>query len=449
MPGTNRPNRNQNPQPKPIEQISVSEKDGLLAETVYLESHDVPVQFAIKRLGGITIEPCLKTDTRQIVPPSTTALMAKPGVVLLPSASTAYGSQENLVADIKTFIHRYADVSEFREDLTAHFLLMTWVYDLFTAVPYLRFLGEPGTGKSRMLQVAGHLAYKGIFAGGATTSSPLFRLIEVYRGTLVIDEADYKASDAWTDIIKILNAGYMKGVPVLRSEKVGDTYEPRPYDVYGPKIIGNRFRFDDWALETRCITLEMDEQQLRPEIPKQLPPKFYAEAQDLRNKLLQWRFDRLTEVKPDESALLHLEPRLTQIGTPIYSVSASEKFRKQLVQFLSDYGRKQQTEKPQILVVEALAYLMNELQTGKFTVQAVTDEVNRRCAERGTAETSAKTVGALLRSVGFKPTRTGEGYRITVRRGELEALQAKYPVICDDAIPVTLAELAAEGALVN
>jgi hypothetical protein len=24
---------------------------------------------------------------------------------------------------------------------------MTWVYDRFTAVPYLRFLGEPGTGK--------------------------------------------------------------------------------------------------------------------------------------------------------------------------------------------------------------------------------------------------------------------------------------------------------------
>jgi hypothetical protein len=258
MPETNRLTKSQNPQPKPLEQISVKEKDGLLAETVYIEGHATPVQFAIKKLGGITIEPCLKTDTRQVVPPSTTALMAKPGVVLLPSAATAYGSQEDLVTDIKDFIHRYADVSPFREDLTAHFLMMTWLYDLFTAVPYLRFLGEPGTGKSRMLQVAGHLAYKGIFAGGATTSSPLFRLIEVYRGTLVIDEADYKASDAWIDIIKILNAGYMKGVPVLRSEKVGDTYEPRPYNVYGPKIIGNRFPFDDWALESRCITLEME-----------------------------------------------------------------------------------------------------------------------------------------------------------------------------------------------
>src|SRR5262249_11271038 len=154
----------------------------------------------------------------------------------------------------------------------------------------LRFLGEPGTGKSRMLQVAGHLAYKGIFAGGATTSSPLFRLIEVYRGTLIVDEADYKSSASWVDIVKILNSGYMKGVPVLRSEKVGDSYEPRPYDVFGPKIIGNRYRFSDWALETRCITLEMGEQSLRGDIPRQLPPEFYSEAQELRNKLLQWRF---------------------------------------------------------------------------------------------------------------------------------------------------------------
>jgi hypothetical protein len=446
MTGTNHSNRN-HPQPKPLEQISVSEKDGLLAETVYIEGHETPVQFAIRTTGGTSIAPCLKIDTREIFPPSTTALMAKPGVVLLPSGSTAYGSQEDLITEIKDFIHRYVDVSLFREELTAHFLLMTWVYDLFTAVPYLRFLGEPGTGKSRMLQVAGHLAYKGIFAGGATTSSPLFRLIEVYRGTVVIDEADYKASEAWTDIIKILNAGYMKGVPVLRSEKVGDTYEPRPYDVYGPKIIGNRFPFDDWALETRCITLEMDEHQLRKEIPRQLPPKFYAEAQDLRNKLLQWRFDRLTEIKPDESALLHLEPRLTQIGTPVYSVSASEEFRRQLVEFLSDYGRKQQTEKPQGIVIEALAHLMGAVKTGKFTVQAVTEEVNRRCAEGGTAELSAKAVGALLRSVGFKPTRTGEGYRITVGRRDLEALQEKYPVPDDAAVP--LAEVAAESALVN
>jgi hypothetical protein len=426
MPQASPANRNHHPQQKPPEQISVTQNE-VLAETIYNRDHEVPVQFAIKTFGGITIEPHLNINTQQIIPPSTTALMAKPGVVLFPSQYTAYGTQDSLVREIKGFIHRYADISAFREDLTAHFLMMTWVYDLFTAVPYLRFLGEPATGKSRMLQVAGHLAYRGIFAGGATTSSPLFRLIEVYRGTVVIDEADYKASDAWVDIIKILNSGYMKGVPVLRSEKVGDTYEPRPYDVYGPKIIGNRFQFDDWALETRCITLEMDEHPLRRDIPRQLPPKFYVEAQDLRNKLLQWRFDNLNVVRPDESALLHLEPRLTQIGTPIYSVSTDDEFRRQFVQFLSDYGRKQQTEKPQAVVVEALAGLMIDAHTKKLTVQEVTDAVNRICVGRGATELSAKAVGGLLRSMGFKPTRTSDGYQITVGRGNLQALEVKYP----------------------
>jgi hypothetical protein len=147
------------------------------------------------------------------------------------------------------------------------------------------------------------------------------------------------------------------------------------------------------------------------------------------------RLARRTQIKPDESALLHLEPRLTQIGTPIYSVSSSEDFRKQFVQFLSEYGRTQQTEKPQAVVVDALVNLMGALSNGKFTVQEVTNAVNLICADRGTAEMSAKTVGALLRSVGFRPTRKASGYRIPVGRKELEALQSKYPPAPDDVEP--------------
>jgi hypothetical protein len=68
-------------------------------------------------------------------------------------------------------VHRYADVPPFWEELIAHYVLMTWVHDRFTAVPYLRFLGEPASGKTRCLQVTSHLCYKSIIAGGATTAS--------------------------------------------------------------------------------------------------------------------------------------------------------------------------------------------------------------------------------------------------------------------------------------
>ena len=123
----------------------------------------------------------------------------------------------------------------------------------------------------------------------------------------------------------------------------------------------------------------------------------------------------------------------------------------QFVQFLGDYSRKQQTEKPQAMVVQALAALMVGNQTKKLTVQEVTVAVNQLCVDRGAAESSAKAVGALLRSVGFKPTRTGDGYRFTVARRELEVLLAKYPMPPDEAVPGQIRDdfQAGQVALVN
>jgi hypothetical protein len=179
----------------------------------------------------------------------------------------------------------------------------------------------------------------------------------VWKGTFLIDEADYKSSDSWSDIIKILNSGYAKGCPVLRSEKYGENYEARPFDVYGPKIIANRGKFDDAALESRCLTLEMRNIDLRKDIPRQLPPSFSDESRSLRNKLLKWRFDNFKKISADESKLLELEPRLTQIGTTIYSVSTDAKFRELFVDYLSEYDRKQSQERPQAIVAQVVLNL--------------------------------------------------------------------------------------------
>ncbi len=127
---------------------------------------------------------------------------------------------------------------------------------------------------------------------------------------------------------------HYKGIPVLRSEKAKDSYEPRSFDVFGPKIIANRSRFADPAVESRCLTLETEKRELRTDIPRQLPPKFFEEARKLRNKLLGWRFENYHRIEVDESDLLHLEPRLTQIGTTIYNVSKDAGFRERFVKWL-------------------------------------------------------------------------------------------------------------------
>ncbi len=116
-------------------------------------------------------------------------------MVLLPSEPVEYGSYDELIAEIRSYIHKYVDLSEQFEVVTAHYVLLTWLYDQFNELPYLRVRGDYGTGKTRFLQVVGAICYKPIFVSGASTVSPIFHLLDTFRGTLILDEADFRFSD--------------------------------------------------------------------------------------------------------------------------------------------------------------------------------------------------------------------------------------------------------------
>ena len=71
------------------------------------------------------------------------------------------------------------------------YVLLTWVYNRFSSIPYLRVIGDYGSGKTRLLQVL-NICYKSIIASGNASEAPIFRLIDRYGGTLIIDEAEFK-----------------------------------------------------------------------------------------------------------------------------------------------------------------------------------------------------------------------------------------------------------------
>lgn len=416
------------PEPK-RECVTIIGQKGEMVELIYNPALNPPLQFGIYRDGQVTFQPSIKIGAVDVLPPANAKNSVETGLVKLASAVEAYSSQDDLIAELKGFIHAYADVPPFWEELIAHYILMTWVYDRFSAVPYLRLLGEGGTGKSRLLLICSELAYKATVAGGSTTASPLFRLVEVYNGTLIMDEADYRHTDLWSDLIKVLNQGYMQGFPVVRSEKVGDTYEPRAYAVFGPKVIANRSRYTDFAFESRCLTLETRERSVRQDIPRQLPPTFHEKAKRLRNKLLKWRFDRFNEVQPDESKLLELEPRLAQIGTPIYSVATDSEFRERFLAYLGNYGSQQKAEKPQAIVVEAL-YRLTKGKNGQQML-AVKDIANQCLGiasqlEGDGDEWTAKRVGGILRSMGFDPKRKRNGFQLLIECARVDELVQVY-----------------------
>ncbi len=263
--------------------------------------------LVVSRFGGLwNIEREVKIETGEVlVPYAATNNLISNECVLLPSMPVEYGLKEELLADVGAFLHRYVDLSPLFEDIAAHYVLLTWVHDAFGELPYLRLQGEYGTGKTRGLLAIGSLCYKPFFASGASSTSAIFRTMDVFGGTLILDEADLPYSDARADLVKIFNNGTVKGMPVLRTvQNRNKEFNPAAFKVFGPKVIAMRQGFEDPALESRFLTEETGTRPLRPDIPIHLPPSLKAEALELRNRLLHFRLCEFFKIKTDTGALI-------------------------------------------------------------------------------------------------------------------------------------------------
>jgi hypothetical protein len=51
-----------------------------------------------------------------------------------------YGSEQELIDDIRGFIHKYVDIQEELEIICVYYVIMTYFYQKFTEVPYLRVI---------------------------------------------------------------------------------------------------------------------------------------------------------------------------------------------------------------------------------------------------------------------------------------------------------------------
>jgi hypothetical protein len=295
--------------------------DGALVELVYRPS-DRQTALAMYSAGRWTLQDHIDAEGARLVPFSADNNLIKHEVVLLPSEPRMYGNEGMLLADVQGFIHRYLDLSPTFEKVATYYVLLSWLYDAFNELPYLRFQGDFGSGKTRALLIIGSICYKPFFARGASTVSPLFHTLDAFRGTLIFDEADFRFSDECAEIVKILNNGNVHGLPVLRTMMNRQReFNPQAFQVFGPKIVATRGSYDDRGLESRFLTELMGGRQLRADVPINLPDGFREEARELRNKLLLYRFHRRFEVKLDPSlADPALEPRVNQILVPLLSV---------------------------------------------------------------------------------------------------------------------------------
>ena len=287
------------------EQPEIVEAPMGVSQTILSEmvKHNDKPMFAVydRTSGVITYQDKVESDGKIIRPPQDETYTK--GYVLLPTEAEDYGTFEDLYQEIKQFVHRYVDVSEDYESIASIYPIVTWFYDTMYAVVYLRQRGNWGTGKSRFLDVFGSICYRPVKLTGGSSTAPIYRILERWKGTMIMDEGDFKkGTDAEDIVMKILNNGYERNKPISRCNPEDPT-EINYFDPFGPKVIATRYDFTDKATESRCFT-EIAKETKREDIPTNLTPAFYEEAQTLRNKLLMYRFknyDRIKELSDDPS----------------------------------------------------------------------------------------------------------------------------------------------------
>ncbi len=385
---------------------------GVVVELVY-DREAGTTAFVRYESGSWTVETAIETAAGRLVPMSPKNNLLVHDVVLLSSEPEEYGTEGELLAEIRAFIHRYVDLSDEFEELAASYVLFTWIYDAFEELPYLRVRGDYGSGKSRFLLAVGSLCYRPIFASGTSTVSPIFRILDAFRGTLIVDEADFRLSDEKAEIVKILNNGNAKGFPVLRSEAGSRReFDPRAYAVFGPKLVATRGFFEDKALESRCLTEEMGGRPLREDIPLNLPGALREEARQLRNKLLLFRCRNVTRSRDlTVAADRSLEPRLAQILSPLMATIEDEEARGRLRDLARGFERQlvadrgMETEAQLLEVIRDLRAAETQLSVKEIT--ALFADRHENDYDR---KVSPKWVGYLLRrKLGLHPEKRHGG----------------------------------------
>jgi len=164
-------------------------------------------------------------------------------------------------------IRRHVVMSDAARDAAALWVVHTFLIDCFLVSPRLGVTSPvKGCGKTTLLDVLGRLVPRALPTANVTPAA-LFRVVEGYRPTLLVDEADSFLHDN-DELRGVLNSGHRKGGTVLRT--VGDDCEPRAFNTFCPTVIALIGHLPD-TLHDRAVAIDL-KRRLRTESVSPIAP---------------------------------------------------------------------------------------------------------------------------------------------------------------------------------
>jgi hypothetical protein len=184
---------------------------------------------------------------------------------------------------------------------------------------------EPGSGKTRVLEVAQFLVAAAEMTFSATAAA-LFRLVsEDGLITILFDEVDAiftKTGGANEDLRALLNAGYKRGATIPRC--VGDTknMKVKRFKVFAPAILAGIAEGMPATITTRAITIHMRKRRHDQPVDEFWEEDVEREANPIRHALADWAgqvADQVATARPVMPA--GVRDRAAEIWRPLVALA--------------------------------------------------------------------------------------------------------------------------------
>jgi hypothetical protein len=225
-----------------------------------------------------------------------------------------------LLEDLATLFARYALLPAGGADTLAVWVLHTYCHEAAVISPIL-CLSSPQKrcGKTTVLSLLRAVVSRALPTSNITAAA-LFRAIELWRPTLLVDEADSFLRDN-EELRGILNSGHTRETAfVIRT--VGEAHEPRAFCTWTPKAIALIGAMPA-TLTDRAIVLPM-RRKLPSEQVERLRLDRLGGCVDLQRRCLRWAQDHLGTLTAADPALpVALHDRAADNWRPLVAIAAA------------------------------------------------------------------------------------------------------------------------------
>jgi hypothetical protein len=353
-----------------------------------------------------------------------------------------------LLADITAHLRRSVWLP-YDDDyaVLALYVALSFVYQVFDAIPLLMVRGEKGTGKSELGDAVARVSCNATIIGQGSAAS-VIRLLNEARGLVVLDDLEaigrVMEDSAFGDINQMLKLGYKKrtGRKAI-TDKNGKT---TVFDFYSPKVINNT-RGADPILGSRMLYVQT---RRIPDALRESTLLMGSEPDELirlRNELHAWGmvdarlvhecYTRLMDVRRD---------RQGEITAPLKAVaqlSGDEEIQASLEAALErQYVRTRQLDNPHELLGEAIANCirrgaldqLSAIQISLELRQLAEENLDLRSSQDPPPWLSPEWIGHQLRALQIRdPRKAVRRHRLYGIITRIYDLRAEYvQVVLDD-----------------